>query len=347
MIRQFGFPQIARGGDGGGGGGGGEEGDPMDAYASVSEPFGLTSDNFSDPDNLGAEAYEAQDFGYGLDQAIDPGNLDFSHSFGQPGYGFDVSMGLDQSTPGFADVWSGLGVGHNNNPGQSNPNGPPDWQGPNQTAQVADPFGFGPRGTFEPDLSWATTPPMSFHERGAPFASRFGALGQPVSDWSNTPSYRGPTNPWAPGPAVAAITVNPSFSNPGTYEQSLPGQATPTAAQTYGLPSATHPGASPQELDWNAIAQSGISQMFSNRAGFVSPEAIAADQARSIPQQTTMANGEQQWMTDRSGFVDPSAMEYNAAQSRPYQISPGQWFSDTQGWLSADNPDVLALLRRG
>jgi hypothetical protein len=87
--------------------------------------------------------------------------------------------------------------------------------------------------------------------------------------------------------------------------------------------------------------------MFSNRAGFVSPEAIAADQARSIPQQTTMANGEQQWMTDRSGFVDPSAMEYNAAQSRPYQISPGQWFSDTQGWLSADNPDVLALLRRG
>jgi hypothetical protein len=196
-----------------------------------------------------------------------------------------------------------------------------------------------------PNLNWATAPTSSIHERSAPFASRFGALGQPVTNWSNVPSYRGPSDPWAPGPAVANITVNPSRSNPGTFAQ-------PATAQSYGLPAATYPGASPSTIDWQAIADSGISSMISNTRGTVSPELMAYEQSRFIPQQHTAADGYQSWWSPGQGFVDPQALADNATRyNTPYQQTSTDgftsWVHPQRGNISADDPEVLALLRRG
>jgi hypothetical protein len=372
-MKTFGFPQIMRDGGGGDGGGGdgGSDGDWEDAFAEAndhtdfsSQSYGLTSDNFADPEQLGAEAYENQDFGFGLDMDPDFG-LGRSQSFADRGnYGFsafepnDWAQGPNQGTAqdydpfgfgaqgtfgqrgqGFADAWGAQGLGYNTNP--SGPVGLNDWQGPNQVAQAHDPFGFGARGTF------GLEPGMSYSPAYAPSYS------PPTSQsvWAN-PGVNGlmfdpnavQQQQWAPGPPIASITVNPSQSNPGHYEQAPPG-ATPTAGPStglsYGLPAATHPGARAGELDFGAIAGSGIDSLFSNTRGNVSPEALAYDQARHIPQQISPTD----WFSEARGNVSPELLEMEAAQSRPYQM-PWGWMSNTRGNLSEDDPEVQAVMAR-
>jgi hypothetical protein len=363
-MKTFGFPQIMRDGGGGdGGGGSGADGDWEDAYAEAANDHtdfssnavglgGLANSDFSsmEPDmgfdelgfggvdwdaygpsqsfaDRGASAWGAQGFGQGMDE-VGFSNVDW----GGPSSSFDTA-------------WGNLGVGFNN-PG------------------TGDPFGFGPNGDFgrsspsvdvvgwndfnsidrgappNADLSWATSPAESFHERSSPFAGRFGAVGQQVSDWSNTP-FGQPSHGWGLGPSIAAITVNPSQSNPGTFDQAMPGQATPATAN-FGLPAATHPGARAGEIDWAAVSNAGLNSISSNSRANVSPEMLAMDQARHIPQ----SNGAGGWMTDTRGNVGLDLLQMEADHYTPYQWAPGQWISNTRGNLSEDDPEVQAVIAR-
>jgi hypothetical protein len=370
-MKTFGFPQIMRDGGGGdGGGGAGADGDWEDAYASANDHTdfssnsvglgGLANSDFSsmEPDmGFDEVGFGNVDWGsYG--PAVDIGDRGFSQSF-SPGF---ASYGPNQGTAqesdpfgfgahgtfgqpsSFDTAWGNLGVGYNN-PG------------------TGDPFGFGPTGDFgrggpsvdvvgwndfnaidraappNADLSWATSPAESFHERSSPFAGRFGAIGQQVSDWSNTP-FGQPSQGWGYGPPIAGITVNPSQSNPGTFDQAMPGQATPATAN-FGLPAATHPGARAGEIDWAAVSNAGLNSISSNTRANVSPEMLAYDQARSIPQQISPTD----WFSEARGNVSPELLEMEAAQSRPYQM-PWGWMSNTRGNLSEDDPEVQAVIAR-
>jgi hypothetical protein len=365
-MRQFGFPQIARGDGGGDGGGGdgGSDGDWEDAYAEAANDYtdfssqnydiaGLNVDNYADPDALGAEAYENQDFGYGLDQSIGQSFADRGANVGwgpsspdipemDPFGTFDMP---GQQGPGFAAAWGQQGVGYN-----TNPSGPVGMPG-------GDPWGFDDRGANvwgsppamsshgitsfpglasrgAPDLSWATTP-QAMDPRGV------GVTSYAPSDWFGTPTDQ--SRGWAPGPPIASITVNPSQSNPGHYEQapSIPGQAAPTTGLSYGLPAATHPGARAGEVDFGAIAGSGIDTLFSNTRGNVSPEALAYDQARNIPQQI----GPNDWFSEARGNIRPELLQMEADHNTPYQM-PWGWMSNTRGNLSEDDPEVQAVMAR-
>ena len=81
--------------------------------------------------------------------------------------------------------------------------------------------------------------------------------------------------------------------------------------------------------------------MFSQTRGNVSPEAMAYDQARHIPQ----SNGAGGWMTETRGNVSPELLQMEAAHSAPYQ-QPWGWMSDTRGNLSEDDPEVQAVIAR-
>lgn len=358
-MKQFGFPEVARGGDGGGGGGGGDSEDAMDAYGlsmdlpeidviggqvegalagpsgfdaaygvdsfSDASSLGLTSDNFSDPGQLGANAYTGG-FGFGLD--------------GVPAQDFAPSNFADRGAP----VW---GFSNNPRPG----------------VEIVSPDQFNRIDAQAPG-SIAT----NFALRGDAFADRFGGPQGPAQGFAspfNEPSRGLPQqlfddrfvglpgrglSPWAPGPSIGQVAVSPSQSTPGAFSHApgTPPGATPT--QAFGLPAAAHPGFGPQELDWNAIAGSGIESMLSNTRGFVSPEGIANQQAQHVPQPMTMAGGQPAWFSQAQGFVDPGQLEADAAYNRPYQMArpdgTQHWFSNQRGFIGDDDPDVQAMIAR-
>jgi hypothetical protein len=233
-MKQFGFPQMMMGGDGGGGGGGGEsESDYEDAYAEALSDYGpaghtdfssqsydipgFNSDNYADPGQLGAHAYENQDFGYGLDQAVDASFADR----GTPAWGPAQGPG-DQTDPGGPGPGPGFGVdvvgwGQYNSIDQAL-----DEQQSSTHAAV----GQGPRGTS--DLSWALAP---------------GPLDQPPSDWfaslgllSNTPG-----SPWG---SPTSITVNAQPHSLG--DQTDPGGSGPgPGIGPSGTPTSSSPVSGP------------------------------------------------------------------------------------------------------
>jgi hypothetical protein len=254
MMEGFGFPQIARGDGGGdGGGGGGADGDWEDAYAEAlsdygpvghtdfsSQAYGLTSDNFSDPGQLGAPAYE-QDFGLGLDQVVD-------NTFAERGStAWGPAQGLgDQTDPGGPGPGPGFGPGVD----------VVGWDQYNSIDQALDTqqssthaaIGQGPRGG-SPDLSWATAP---------------GPLEQP-SDWfaslgllSNTPG-----SPWG---SPTSITVNaqpqglgdqtdPGGPGPGIGPAGTPTSSSPVSGPVAGFAPEANPfgqGYSPSPTSWGA-----------------------------------------------------------------------------------------------
>jgi hypothetical protein len=344
-MKQFGFPQIHRGGDGGGGGGGGADGmdafgmatdialDTIDVVGGLGGPGGhgepndgfsseygvdsfsgpgsldLTADNFSDPGGIGAHNFTGG-FGYGLDGVPAPG-----------GFPLAPSNFADRGSP----AW-----GLRSNP-QPSSVGPVALRGD----AFADRFGAAP--------GWAS--PFSNPSRGLPqqlFDDRFTGLpGKGLS-------------PWAPGPSIGQVAVTPSQTNPGMISQSAPGQATPgqsAPTQAFGLPAATHPGWGSTELDWNAIAGSGIDSMISDRAGTISPETLAIQQSQHIPQWAEAYGPTPGYWHNNRGAIDPAMLEIEAAQNRPQYIqaygpTPGYW-ADERGAISDQDPEVLAMIARG
>jgi hypothetical protein len=291
-MKQFGFPQIARGGDGGGGGGGGESGDAMDAYGmghtdfssanvglgglantdfSAMEPdMGFDEQGFSGIDDWGGPVdavdfagrggFGSQGFGQGYDE------VGFDTAFGQPGQGpggwddvgFDMAFGMPGSAPsssfdeagfgglggigGFADAWGGLGIGHNTNPGPSNPNlaqGFPAFRG-DWGLQFGLPEWIDlPQGTPNaPSSNVAFGLPGS---QGEPAGSSPGGFGAP----SNASPTSAPSAPSAPpgvtvgsfglpaGTPVGYATPNMSFGGtPGGRMAWEPDAGTNVAAPT-------------------------------------------------------------------------------------------------------------------
>jgi hypothetical protein len=372
-MKQFGFPQICRDGGGGdGGAGAGESGDWEDAYAEANDHTdfssqdydipGLNADNFADPDQLGAEAYENQDLGYGVDMnlgAWGPGATDVmdargpatgtwgysASTYGPNGaqetgdpFGFGPTGPTGPTGQGFADAWGNTGVGYN-----SNPSGPVGMGGPG-----GDPWGFDDRGASvwgnpgnlstvasNPDLSWATTP-QAMDPRGV------GVTSYAPSDWFNTPQQQ-PSPGWGPpGPSVVTVEVarGPDGQTYGGPRGSLPAGAGPTAS--FGLPAANHPGARAGEIDWAAVSNAGLDTISSNMRGNMSTEAIAMDQARHIPR----PNGSGGWLTDTRGNVGLDLLQMEADHYAPYQWAPGQWMSNTRGNLPAEDPEVQAVIAR-
>jgi hypothetical protein len=352
-MKQFGFPQIARGDGGGDGGGGdGSDGEAEDAYA---EAYANDHTDFSS-NAVGLGSLANSDFSsmepdMGFDE-VGFGNVDWD------AYGPSQSF-ADRAGPAFSAFE------------------PTDWgQGPNQgVAQDYDPFGFGPNGTFgQPGQSFADTwgqmglgynnptasnpgvdvvgwdqynsidaqaPAMSY---GPAYASRDtpgfrSAMDFPVSDWSNAPSLGWG---WSPGQSIGQIEVSRGPDGqvgqvtPGTPQGSMP-------TSSYGLPAAMYPGARAGEIDFAAISNSGIDTLFSNTRGNVSPAALAAEQARHIPR----PNGSGGWMTDTRGNISLDLYDPNeTVPGDPYEWAPGQWISDTRGNLSPDDSAVQAVMAR-
>jgi hypothetical protein len=259
-MKQFGFPQIHRGGDGGGGGGGGEGESGLDAFAMGPEGFNV--DNFSDPQGFGLGAFLDQDFGYGLDQATDPGNLDFGHAaFGTPGspgssfdeVGFDIDFG-SPSAPGFssfdeagfgglggmggpggfADAWGGLGLGYNTDPGPSNPN----------LAQ-----GFpAHRGVWGPSFGvpeWVDIPQGT--PNAPPSNVTFGFPGAPGDTPGSSPGGFGAPSNASPTSAPSAPSA-PSGVTTGAFGQPA------GAAVGYASPDMSFGGDPGGRIEWNPSA---------------------------------------------------------------------------------------------
>jgi hypothetical protein len=208
----------------------------------------------------------------------------------------------------------------------------------------------------------------NFALRGDSFADRFGAApgwASPLSDpsrglpqqlfndrFAGLPG-RG-LSPWAPGPSIGQVAVTPSQTNPGMLSQSAPGQATPgqsSPTQAFGLPAATHPGWGSTELDWNAIAGSGIDSMISDRAGTISPETLAIQQSQHIPQWAEAYGPQAGYWHNNRGAISPELLEIEAERNRPQYIqaygpTPGYW-ADERGAISDQDPEVLAMIARG
>jgi hypothetical protein len=364
-MKQFGFPQIHRGGDGGGGGGGGESG--MDAFGMAMGPTDIALDTIDVVGGLGGpgghgEPNDGFSSEYGVDSFSGPGSLGLtSDNFSDPGgigahnftggfgYGLD---GVPAPTSNFADrgapVW-GL---------RSNPQ--PSFVGPNVDIVNWNDFNA-------IDAQAPGSVANNFAVRGDSFADRFGGQQAPAPGWASPfsdPSRGLPQqlfddrfaglpgkglSPWAPGPSIGQIAVTPSQANPGGYSQATPGQSTPTEA--FGLPAATHPGWSSTELDWNAIAGSGIDSMISDRAGTISPETLAIQQSQYIPQWAEAYGPTPGYWHNNRGAIDPAMLEIEAAQNRPQYIqaygpTPGYW-ADERGAISDQDPEVLAMIARG
>jgi hypothetical protein len=374
-MKTFGFPQICcDGGGGDGGGGDGGEGDWEDAYAEANDHTdfssqdydipGLNADNFADPDQLGAEAYENQDLGYGVDTnlgAWGPGATDVMDTRGPATgtWGYSAStygpfgaqetgdpFGFSPTGPGgptgptgqgFADAWGNTNVGYN-----TNPSGPVGMSGPG-----GDPWGFDDRGASvwanpgnlstvasNPDQGWSSpfgqTSPGPGWGPGSVMDGRFAGLpGRGIEAWS-------------PGPSVGTVEVarGPDGQTYGGPRGSLPAGAGPTAS--FGLPAANHPGARAGEIDWAAVSNAGLDTISSNVRGNMSTEAIAMDQARHIPR----PNGSGGWLTDTRGNVGLDLLQMEADHYAPYQWAPGQWISNTRGNLPAEDPEVQAVIAR-
>jgi hypothetical protein len=376
MIKTFGFPQMMMGGDGGGGGGGeGESG--LDAFAMSQEEYeqainsppdlgppstsitvgatgtggtgvgtgglsGVDASSFSGPsgglgDVSGISGYNDSDaFGGGSsDTFSDPGQ------YGAHAYTGGLGYGLDQfASPNFATRGpSGWGFASNPQPSVAAPTFMGRFGAINDGTHAIGAANFANPGTNQsPVPAWVS--PFSEPSRGLPqqlFDDRFTGLpGKGLS-------------PWAPGPAIGQIAVTPSQTNQGSHSQAAPGQSAPT--QAFGLPAAMHPGWTAGELDWNAIAGSGIDSMISDRAGTVSPETLAIQQSQYIPQWAEAYGPTPGYWHNNRGAIDPAMLEIEAAQNRPQYIqaygpTPGYW-ADERGAISDQDPEVLAMIARG
>jgi hypothetical protein len=252
-MKRFGFPEIMREGESEGAGGESES-DYEDAYAEALSDYGPA----------GHTDFSSQAYGLTSDNYSDPGNLG-AHAYEDQDFGY----GLDQAV----DFGRGVdeAIGHGRGAALSTP-------------QEADPFGFGPTGTFDqqsqgfadryggvndtthaigasqyaspgtnstpPDLSWALAP---------------GPLEQPVSDWfgslgllANTPG-----SPWG---APTSITVNAqpyslgdqtdpggSGPGPGIGPSGTPTSSSPVSGPVAGFAPAANPfgvGYTPSPESW-------------------------------------------------------------------------------------------------
>jgi hypothetical protein len=355
-MKTFGFPQIARGGDGGGGGGEGESG--LDAFAMG--PTDITLDTLEVVGGLGGpgghgEPNDGFSNEYGVDSFSGPGSLDLTadnfsdpggigaHNFtGGFGYGLD---GVPAAPSNFADrgapVW---GLRSNPQPSAAAPTFMGRFGAINDGTHAIGAANFANPGTNQsPVPAWVS--PFSEPSRGLPqqlFDDRFTGLpGKGLS-------------PWAPGPAIGVVQVEPSQTNPGRISQAAPSHLAParsTPTEAFGLPAAMHPGWGSTELDWNAIAGSGIDSMISSRAGTVSPEILAIQQSQHIPQWAEAYGPTPGYWHNNRGAIDPAMLEIEAAQNRPQYIqaygpTPGYW-ADERGAISDQDPEVLAMIARG
>jgi hypothetical protein len=253
-MKRFGFPEIMREGESEGGGGE-AEGDYEDAYAEALSDYGP----------VGHTDFSSQAYGLTSDNYSDPGNLGAQAYENQDfGYGLDQAVDFGRSVD--------EAIGHGRGAALSNP-------------QEADPFGFGPTGTFDQqsqgfadrfggvndtthaigasafnapasnnappaDLSWALAP---------------GPLEQPPSDWfaslgllSNTPG-----SPWG---SPTSITVNaqpqgpgdqtdPGGPGPGIGPAGTPTSSSPVSGPVAGFAPESNPfgqGYSPSPISWAA-----------------------------------------------------------------------------------------------
>jgi hypothetical protein len=334
-MKQFGFPQVHRGGDGGGEGGGGADGEAEDALAEALDHTDFSSNSVG-LGGLANSDFSSMEVDMGIDE-VGFENIDWG------------SYGPSQS---FADTWESLGLGYNNN----NPGVGIDEVG----FENIDWGSYGPSSPGVDVVDWedynsidAQAPNMSYSPG---FASRDtpgfrSALEFPVSDWSTTPTDQ--SRGWGlPGPAVAAITVNPSQSpgSPGSFEHA-PSYANPTQGQSFGLPAANYPGAGVSEIDWGAAAQAGLGNVVHNTFGNISAESLAQRQAQNIPYTHTSTDGYQSLMHPTRGSLAPELLSYEQQQRTPYQQTSTDgftsWVHPQRGNISADDPEVLALLRRG
>jgi hypothetical protein len=350
-MKQFGFPQIARGGDGGGEGGGGADG--MDAYG-MAEPTDMTLDTIDVIGGLGGPGGPGDPNGgfssdYGVDSFSGPGSLDLTadnfsdpagigaHNFtGGFGYGLDgVPAGI---TSNFADRGAPFwGLASNPQPGFANRFG-----GINDTTHAigaqsfASPPAWGPASSPPPPPPWAS--PFAEPSRGLPqqlFNDRFTGLpGKGLS-------------PYNPGPSIAEIPVQQTV--PGRYSQTPPGAA-PTESR-FGLPAANHPGARVGEIDWAAASQAGLDNFRHNTLGEVSAEGMAIRQAQNtIPFVHTSTDGYQSLMHPTRGSVAPELLAYEQQQNTPYQQTSTDgftsWVHPQRGFIGEDDPEVQALMAR-
>jgi hypothetical protein len=258
-MKQFGFPQMMMGGDGGGGGGGEAEGDYEDAYAEALSDYGPVGHTDFSSSSVGRGALADTSFP-----------------------GMEPDMGWDEQ--GFSNVdWESYGLsGRDSFQDMVNA----ALSQPGQSPQEADPFGFGPTGTFDQQSQGFadrfggvndTTHAIGASAFNAPASSNApppadlswalapGPLDQPPSDWfaslgllSNTPG-----SPWG---SPTSITVNaqpqgigdqtdPGGPGPGIGPAGTPTSSSPVSGPVAGFAPEANPfgqGYSPSPISWAA-----------------------------------------------------------------------------------------------